>query len=88
MKTGRNLGRTDRRIRFYLAMTMVILGLWLFNGAQGSATGVIICCIASIPFITALIAICPICRLFKIHTLSDEELRIYGNPYRSSQFIA
>jgi len=81
MKSSRNIGRTDRRLRFIFSFLLLIVGLWLFNGASADPTGLTISIFSGVIMLTAMSAYCPLCHLFRIHTLSAEELDIYGFPY-------
>lgn len=81
MKSSRNIGRTDRRLRFFLSFITLVIGLWLFNGASADPVGLGISIFSGLIMLTALSAYCPICHLFRIHTLSHEEVDIYGSPY-------
>jgi hypothetical protein len=85
MKSSRNIGRTDRRVRFFFSFFLLIIGLWLFNGASADPVGLSISIFSGVIMISALSAYCPICHLFRIHTLSQEEVDIYGSPYFSKK---
>lgn len=81
MKNSRNIGRTDRRLRFWLSFLVLIVALWYFNGAAGDPTGLTLSILCGVVMITALAAYCPICHLLRVHTLSEEEIDTYGSPY-------
>lgn len=81
MKSSRNIGRLDRRLRFWLSFLVLIVALWYFNGAAGDPTGLTISIVCGIFMITSLAAYSPICHLLRIHTLSEEEMNTYGRPY-------
>lgn len=81
MKSSRNIGRLDRRVRFISSFLLLIIGLWLFNGAAMDPVGLSISIFSGIIMLTAISAYCPICHLFRIHTLDQEEQDTYGSPY-------
>lgn len=81
MKSSRNIGRFDRRLRFWFSFILLIIGLWYFNGASMDPTGLAVSIFSGIIMLSAIAAYCPICHLFRIHTLSEEELSTYGFPY-------
>ncbi|MCR9155507.1 MAG: DUF2892 domain-containing protein [Bacteroidetes bacterium] len=83
MKSSRNIGRLDRRLRFWFSFVLLVIGLWYFNGASLNSTGLSISIFSGIIMLSALAAYCPVCHLFRIHTLSEEELNTYGSPYYS-----
>ncbi|QNR24313.1 YgaP family membrane protein [Croceimicrobium hydrocarbonivorans] len=87
MKSHRNIGRTDRRIRFPFSFLILVLGLWLFNGASGDPLGLSISIFSGIIMITALAAYCPVLHLLRLHSFSEEELKIYGHPYHDKRQI-
>ncbi len=87
MKSSRNIGRIDRRLRFWFSFLLLVIGLWYFNGASLDPTGLAVSIFSGLIMLTALAAYCPICHLFRIHTLNEEEINTYGNPYFSKKHL-
>lgn len=81
MKTARNMGRLDRRIRFWFSFSLLVFGLGYFNGLSGQFEGVILSSIAGMIMLSAATAYCPLCHLFNLHTFDAEEIETYGHPY-------
>ncbi len=64
----KNLGRTDRLIRFVVA---IVIGILLLLGALHGAAAIILGILALILLVTALLGFCPLYLLFKFSTKKD-----------------
>ena len=66
MKLEKNVGTTDRIIRFILA---AVLALLYFNGTVSGALGIVFLVLAVILALTAIVAVCPLYMPFKLSTV-------------------
>ncbi len=76
-----NVGKIDRSLRFLLALTLLWLGLKMFDGLHGNLIGILIAATSLMPFYMAITGSCFVFRWFRIHSLSKAECRKYGVPY-------
>ena len=77
----KNVGKIDRILRLLLGLFLVWLGVIFLNGKEGNVIGIIVALVSLMPFYMALISSCFVFRWFKIHSLSDKECKIHGQPY-------
>ena len=81
----RNVGKIDRTLRFLLGLFLVWLGVFVLNGKEGDVIGILVALISLLPFYMTLTGSCFVFRWFKIHSLSNKECEIYGQPYRENK---
>ena len=81
----KNVGKTDRALRSILGLVIVWLGVFVLNGKEGNVIGISVALISLIPFYMALTRSCFVFRWFKIHSLSEKECEINGQPYPESK---
>lgn len=77
----KNVGKIDRTLRFLLGLFLVWLGVILLNGKEGNVIGILVALISLLPFYMTPTGSCFVFRWFKIHSLSNKELEMYGQPY-------
>ncbi len=77
----KNVGKIDRTLRFLLGLFLVWLGVFVLNGKEGNAIGILVALISLLPFYMTLTGSCFVFRWFKIHSLSNKEREMYGQPY-------
>jgi hypothetical protein len=65
MKLEKNVGTTDRIIRFVLAAIFAIL---YFTGTVSGTFGIVLLVLAVVFALTALVSVCPIYLAFKLST--------------------
>jgi len=65
MKLEKNMGTTDRIIRFVLAAIFAIL---YFTGTVSGTFGIVLLVLAVVFALTALVSVCPIYLAFKLST--------------------
>ena len=65
MKIEKNVGTTDRIIRFVLAAIFAIL---YFTGTVSGTFGIVLLVLAVVFALTALVSVCPIYLAFKLST--------------------
>lgn len=63
---GKNMGRTDRLVRAFLVAPLAVVGAFLVG--PGSVLGIILFVVAAIMLGTAVIASCPIYKVFGLKT--------------------
>ena len=69
----RNEGTIDRILRVALAMVLLLVGLFLLGGLQGSLLGLLVASLSMLPLITGLTGFCPLYVPFGISTLEKEK---------------
>jgi ammonia channel protein AmtB len=77
----RNVGRIDRTLRLLLGLFLLWLGFYKFNGLEGNIVGILTATVSLMPFYMAATGSCFVFRWFRIHSLSDPECKMYGDPY-------
>ena len=75
-----NVGKIDRTLRFLLGIFLIWLGLYVFNGLEGSIIGILVAAVSLMPFYMTATGSCFVFRWFNIHSLSKKELDKYGDP--------
>jgi len=66
MKLEKNIGATDRIVRFVLA---AVLALLYFTGTVSGALGIVFLILAVVLALTAVVSICPLYLPFKFSTV-------------------
>jgi hypothetical protein len=69
----RNEGIIDRTLRVILATVLLLVGLFLLGGLQGTVLGLVIAGFGSLALITGLSGVCPLYIPFGISTLEKEK---------------
>lgn len=77
----KNVGKIDRILRLLLGVVLVWVGLFTLNGLEGNLIGILVALISLMPFYMTFTGSCFVFRWFKIHSLSNKECEIYGEPY-------
>jgi len=77
----KNVGKIDRTLRFLLSLFLIWLGVFVLNGKDGNVIGILVALISLLPFYMTFTGSCFVFRWFKIHSLSNKECEIYGQPY-------
>ena len=76
----RNAGIIDRIFRTIFAFFLLYFGLIRLNGLNGDILGLSIALISLGPLYIAITARCFVFRWTNFHTLSDKEVKKYGDP--------
>jgi hypothetical protein len=69
----RNEGILDRTVRVALGLVLLLTGLFLLGGLQGSVLGLVIASFSVLPLTTGLTGVCPLYIPFGINTLEKEK---------------
>ncbi len=77
----KNVGKTDRILRFFLGLILIWLGLFVFNGIEGNILGILVALVSIMPFYMSITQSCFVFRWLKIYSLSKKEFDKYGEPY-------
>ena len=78
----KNIGKVDRTLRSLLGLFLVWIGVFVLNGKDGEAIGILVALISLMPFYMAITRSCFVFKWFKTHSLSKEECELYGQPYK------
>jgi len=65
---GKNMGRSDRTLRFVAGLAFIAVGLFALGGLHGNVVGIIVAAVALIPLVTSLTGFCPAYVPFRIST--------------------
>lgn len=68
-----NEGILDRILRVLLSIVLLLVGLFLLNGLQGSVPGLVVAGLGLLPLTTGLTGFCPLYVPFGISTLGMEK---------------
>jgi hypothetical protein len=77
----RNVGKTDRLLRFFLAAFLAWLGFWSLGGLRGNVIGLLVGFASLMPLTMCATGYCFVFRWFRIHSLAKHELTVHGDPY-------
>jgi hypothetical protein len=81
----KNVGVLDQWFRAILGIGLVGVGLWYLDGIKGNWLGIAVSVTSLLPFYMAITRSCFVFRWINIHSLSDSDLKRFGNPCRSRQ---
>lgn len=76
----RNVGAIDSYFRLIASISMILLGLFYFDGIKGDTFGIALSVIALFPMYVATTKSCIVFSWFGIHSLSRNECKKYGTP--------
>ncbi|MCO4807145.1 MAG: DUF2892 domain-containing protein [Flavobacteriales bacterium] len=77
----KNVGIIDRILRLLLGLFLIWIGVFVFNGKEGSLLGIGIAIISLLPFYMTFTGSCFVFNWFKIHSFSKKECEMHGKPY-------